>query len=416
MKILTIAPQPFFTPRGTPLSVYYRTLVTAEMGIDVDLLTYGEGKEVDIPGVRIIRIPHFQCLGSVKIGPSFLKIFLDFLILFWTVRLLFKNKYKVVHAHEEAIFICYFLKPFFHFKLIYDMHSSLPEQLTNFNFTQSKLIIKLFSIMENACLHTSDAIITICPSLYNYAKQNVENKKLVVLIENSICDKIKFKHGNNSRNSIHNNSKNKPFLGKRVVVYAGTLETYQGIDILIRAFHAALKLQPELFLLIIGGTSEQVKFYSDVVNRLGISEYCTFTGRISPNEAKHYISQANVQISSRISGQNTPLKIYEQLSNGIPIVATNIYSHTQVLNHDVAFLVQPEPASMAEGILAALEPNGEGNIKAMRAKQVYEQRYSRTIYQQKMQQIMEKIMGLDLKTEHSMNNSGLNDYHTNIKS
>ena len=50
-KALVVAPQPFFTPRGTPLSVYYRTLVTAEQGVLIDLLTYGEGEDVDIPGV-----------------------------------------------------------------------------------------------------------------------------------------------------------------------------------------------------------------------------------------------------------------------------------------------------------------------------------------------------------------------------
>ena len=49
MKALVIAPQPFFSPRGTPLSVYYRTLVTAEFGVSIDLLTYGEGWDIDIP-------------------------------------------------------------------------------------------------------------------------------------------------------------------------------------------------------------------------------------------------------------------------------------------------------------------------------------------------------------------------------
>ena len=40
MKMLVIAPHPFFTPRGTPFSVYYRTLVMAEQGVEIDLLTY----------------------------------------------------------------------------------------------------------------------------------------------------------------------------------------------------------------------------------------------------------------------------------------------------------------------------------------------------------------------------------------
>lgn len=38
-KALVVAPQPFFTERGTPFSVYYRTQVKAQLGVDVDLLT-----------------------------------------------------------------------------------------------------------------------------------------------------------------------------------------------------------------------------------------------------------------------------------------------------------------------------------------------------------------------------------------
>ncbi len=43
MKTLVVAPQPFFSFRGTPFSVYYRTLIAGEIGVDTDLLTYGRG-------------------------------------------------------------------------------------------------------------------------------------------------------------------------------------------------------------------------------------------------------------------------------------------------------------------------------------------------------------------------------------
>ena len=85
MRALVIAPQPFYTPRGTPFSVYYRTLVTAQLDVKIDLLTYGQGRDVEIPGVRIIRIPRFNVFGEVKIGPSVLKLFLDLFIFIWTV-------------------------------------------------------------------------------------------------------------------------------------------------------------------------------------------------------------------------------------------------------------------------------------------------------------------------------------------
>lgn len=192
MKTLVVAPQPFFTPRGTPFSVYYRTLIAAELGCPIDLLTYGEGQDIEIPNVRLIRIPRFPMFGNVKIGPSLLKLFLDIFIAIWTLGLLVRHKYQVVHAHEEAIFLCALLKPIFKYKLIYDMHSSLPEQLTNFQFTTFKPLIKAFQHWEDQCLNIADATITICPSLYNYASQIVGDTRKVFLIENSIFDEVQI--------------------------------------------------------------------------------------------------------------------------------------------------------------------------------------------------------------------------------
>jgi hypothetical protein len=50
MRALQIAPEPFFSPRGTPFSVYYRCLVQTELGVEVDVLTYGQGDDPDLPG------------------------------------------------------------------------------------------------------------------------------------------------------------------------------------------------------------------------------------------------------------------------------------------------------------------------------------------------------------------------------
>ena len=92
-RVLVIAPQPFFTPRGTPFSVYYRTLVMMESGAAIDLLTYGEGQDVSIPGVRIVRIPKVPGTTSVPVGPSFKKVVLDMLMVVWTIGLLIKHRY-----------------------------------------------------------------------------------------------------------------------------------------------------------------------------------------------------------------------------------------------------------------------------------------------------------------------------------
>lgn len=181
--------------------------------------------------------------------------------------------------------------------------------------------------------------------------------------------------------------------GKRIIVYAGTLESYQGIDILIQAFKYVIEAMDNTILLVVGGTEAQVKYYSSLAHQCGLNEHCVFTGRVPQFVAKSYASRADVQISSRVSGTNTPLKVYEQLSRAIPLVATKIYSHTQVLNDDVAFLVEPEPQDMARGILAALAPHGEGQQKATNAQRLYEQQYSRTVYTDKMKTLLDYVLG-----------------------
>ncbi|WP_404783346.1 glycosyltransferase [Altericista sp. CCNU0014] len=391
MKALVISPQPVFSYRGTPLSVYYRTLMTAELGVEVDLLTYGEGQDIDLPGVRVIRIPRFKFLGNVPIGPSWLKLFLDLFIALWIVGLLLKNRhperqYQFVHAHEEAVFICCLLKPLFKFKLIYDMHSSLPEQLVNFKFTTSKLLVGLFRALENASLHAADAVITVCPSLYRYTERIVGTRKRVFLIENSIFEEVRLKVPPHQDPPASYACPN-----RRSIVYAGTLEPYQGIDVLLRAIQCLVKVEPDAFLLVMGGTARQVERYAALAQQLGLQQRCQFTGRVAPATVRQCLRDAAVQVSCRVSGTNVPLKVYEQLANGIPLVATRIASHTQILDDEIAFLVEPEPQAMAAGIAAALRPDGEGARKAANAQAFYRQRYSRQIYRDKIEQVLDSL-------------------------
>lgn len=393
MKTLVIAPQPFFSPRGTPFSVYYRTMISSELGVKMDFLTYGEGEEVDIPNVNFIRIPRFKFLGNVKIGPSPLKLFLDIFIftkMFW---LLIKNKYDVVHAHEEAVFMAYFLKPIFKYKLIYDMHSSLTQQLTNFQFTTSKLIINTFKKLEDNCLHSAEAVITICPDLRDYVNTIITNKEKHFLIENSIFDPVKKKNTvkNNIDDKIDFNIDEFVKDDEQLLVYAGTLEKYQGIDILVNSMKYVTEENNKVKLLIAGGTQEQVNEYSKLSKNLGIESYVKFAGRVPQQFAKEFTAKADILLSPRSDGTNTPLKIYEQLASGKPLVATRIYSHTQVLTEDVAFLVDPTPKDMAKGIILSLNEKELVKQKVESAMNLYENEYSRTVYTSKLKRLLETL-------------------------
>jgi glycosyltransferase involved in cell wall biosynthesis len=117
-----------------------------------------------------------------------------------------------------------------------------------------------------------------------------------------------------------------------------------------------------------------------------------FTGRVSQATARCLSRRATVLTSPRVTGTNTPLKVYEQLASGIPLVATRIYSHTQVLNDDVCFLVEPTVDGMAAGILEAIADSKKRDAVTCRALELYDERYARRVYEQKMRSLL-KILG-----------------------
>ncbi|HET6342006.1 MAG TPA: glycosyltransferase family 4 protein [Gemmatimonadota bacterium] len=386
MKILVIAPEPFFTPRGTPFSVYYRTMVIRELGVETDLLTYGEGEDVDLSGARIVRIPRFQWLGPVRAGPSLKKLFLDVFLGLWAIGLLAKGRYEVVMAHEESVFFCALLKPIFRFKLVYEMHSSLPEQLRNFQFTESRLLIGAFRLMERLSLRTADAVVTVCPELGTHATSGMSDPARHFLIENSLFDDLRPPSGDVEEVDIPPMPDHRP-----IVMYAGSLEPYQGLDLLLQAFARVQAMLPEAFLVVIGGTAEQVEQYQESARRLGLDGHCQFVGRVSHATVKECISRASVLTSPRIEGTNTPLKIYEQVASGVPLVATRVLSHTQILDDRICFLVEPDPASMAEGLLAALDDDGRRDAVIAAARDHYHRNWSRQVYREKMRKLLEAL-------------------------
>ncbi len=282
----------------------------------------------DIPGLRCIRIPRLRALEPIKVGPSAAKVFLDLLIRIWAVGLLLRRRYDFVDAHGEAVFICRFLKPFFGFKLVYEMHSSLPRQLTSFEFTRSRFWIGLFERLERSSLRAADAVVTISPSLARYGIERIPDEARHFLIETSIVEEVKLKARPLASAARGEGGEHELPPDRRLVAYAGTFEPYQGLDLLHEAFRRIRRERRDVSLLLVRGTPGQVERYRRLAVELGIDTDCVFTGRIGQIAARQLAATAAVVTSPRLEGTSTPLKIYEQLAGGIPLVATRIEAHT----------------------------------------------------------------------------------------
>lgn len=389
MRALVLAPQPFFSPRGTPLSVYYRTLVMAEMGVEVDLLTYGEGRDVEIPGVRILRVPRFRALGDVPVGPSLLKAWLDLFVLGRAAALLARGAYDFVHAHEEAAFMCLLLCPPAGVPFVYDMHSSLPQQLVNFDYTRSRLLRGAFRALEDRALRRAAAVVTISPALARYAERRIpEGGASHHLIENSLVEPVRLADGDRAGEA----SPDVPLPeGRPVVAYIGTFESYQGLDLLLPALQIVRGERPDAFFLLVGGSPGQVEERRREARELGLADDCLFTGTVPRATARALAGEVTLLTSPRTKGTNTPLKIYEAMALGTPLVATRVPSHTQVLEDDVCFLADPDPEAFARAVLGALASPEERRAVARAARDRYDRDYGRDAYRQKMSTLLEEL-------------------------
>ncbi|MGE0114228.1 MAG: glycosyltransferase [Steroidobacteraceae bacterium] len=386
LRILMVAPQPFFRPRGTPFSVLHRIRALIALGHQVDLITYPFGEDVAMPGLTILRSARVPLVRDVKIGPSFSKLLLDIPLFFATLKALRSRHYDLVHSHEEAAFFCAPLTRKFGLIHVYDMHSSLPQQLDNFKSFNFGPIRKVFSTLENHVLSTCDGVITICQDLAEVALPRCTDKPHA-MIENTGDDAMVF-----GDTKPADGAEIMDFTDHRVVLYTGTFEAYQGLDLLLDAFALVRPKIDRVQLVLVGGRPHQVEAYRAKAQALGIDAFTAFVGQVHPSQIPHYIKASELIVSPRSSGTNTPLKIYGYLRSGRPIVATNLYTHTQTLNPQVAELVPPTAEDLAAGILKVLNDSTYAQLLSDAARRLSDAEYSDAAYLRKMTDFYARIM------------------------
>jgi glycosyltransferase involved in cell wall biosynthesis len=370
-----IAPEPFFEPRGTPFSEYHRIKALLELGHTVDLVTYPFGRDVSLPGLRLFRCMRPPFIHEIGIGPSLAKIPLDLLLTVTAMRRALSERYDVVHSHEEGSFIGVFLAALLRVPHLYDMHSSLPQQLSNFAFSTSRALTSAFTWMERFVIRRSRVVIVICPHLQEVV-HGIEPNVRSVLIENA--------PGSGDTPVAGSGATIRAELGlpadAPMVLYTGTFEAYQGLDLLFDAARHVLARRADAKFVLAGGRPAQVAVASAQAERAGVSGAIIFAGQRPAEEIPLFLDAADVLVSPRSTGTNTPLKIYQYLRSGCPIVATRLLTHTQVLDDSVSILTEPNAAAFADGILAALSDPERARGVGERARQLAETKYSYEAY------------------------------------
>ena len=96
-----------------------------------------------------------------------------------------------------------------------------------------------------------------------------------------------------------------------------------------------------------------------------------------------FLSAADVLVSPRSLGTNTPLKLYAYLMSGRPVVATDRPVHTQVVSSQEAMLAAPSAEGLAQAILVVLRDPEHGAVIARNAARLVATRYSAAAFAEK---------------------------------
>jgi glycosyltransferase involved in cell wall biosynthesis len=118
-----------------------------------------------------------------------------------------------------------------------------------------------------------------------------------------------------------------------------------------------------------------------------------FAGQRPAEEIPALLDAADVLVSPRRTGTNTPLKIYQYIRAGRPIVATRLLTHTQVLNDEVAILTSATPEAFATGVLDAISNPVRARKLGRRARELADTKYSYESYLARTRQACAHLTG-----------------------
>jgi glycosyltransferase involved in cell wall biosynthesis len=323
----------------------------------------------------------------VKVGPSLAKIPLDllvFLVAFWR---LCATRYQSIHTHEEAGIIGVVLGLIFGCKHLYYMHSDLAQQVVSSEFTTNPLLIGLVEMVQKLIVRHADAIIAICPDIEISAKR-MTRRTPIYMIENSAVDE---ELAAATPDEVARLKRQLRLNDGPVLLYTGTLESYQGIDLLLQSIPAVHAQFPKAQYVLVGGKAEQVNRWQTLARQLQIADVVRFVGQRPLAEMPGYMALADILLSPRSKGTNTPLKLYTYLHAGKPILATNIYSQTQVLSPQTAMLVEPTEDGLAQGAIALLRDPQRAKAIGENGRLFAEEHYSWHVFLKKSMEVQREF-------------------------
>jgi glycosyltransferase involved in cell wall biosynthesis len=368
-RVLVVAPEPFYEDRGTPIAVCQLLKALSQLAYEVDLLTYPMGRDVDIPGVRCLRTANPLGIRQVPIGFSLRKVMFDVLLLPELARHLSSGRYACIHALEESAFLAVLLGRKFDVPVIYDMQSSLPEQLAQHLAFRLPFMQAVLRGCERWLLRRADSVVSSA-GLARIVREQVPKARLREWEYSSPLPLAAPAEAASLRADLRIGP------ARPVVLYSGTFESYQGLPELMAAIPRVLAEAPEATFVLVGATGSAG---GTSIERGHVGLIRAGSLRVVKRQPREripaYLAMADVVVSPRAYGDNLPLKVFDYLAAGKPIVATDIPAHRSILDEDRALLTGVWSPDLARGIVRLLRDRELAGRLAANARAYSQERF-----------------------------------------
>jgi glycosyltransferase involved in cell wall biosynthesis len=344
-RVLIVTPQPFYEDRGTPIAVQYVARALSELGIDVDLLAFPLGREVNITNVTLKRCANLLRIRRVPIGFSWKKLVLDASLWKSFSRLLARRRYDMVHAVEEAAYIAAAICPRFNQPFVYDMASAIPMELRRQRLLSSRRVQSMLQSVERWVLDRATQVVC-SPGLGGYVRAQAPRAPVTEWRFPALRPQVSELEMQSLRERL------RVTRDRRIVLYSGSFAGYQGIDLLLEAFVQARRTHPELLLVCVGATESEMEVWSKRIPA-DLAEDVRLVPRQPRERIAAYIGLADFLALPRGRTDNIPLKLFDYMASGKPIIAVRQAAYAPLLDQTRAFICDPTPEALARALSRA---------------------------------------------------------------
>lgn len=345
-RVLVVTPQPYYEDRGTPIAISMVLQALAELGYEIDLLAFPLGANLKSPGLRILRSANPTGISSVPVGFSWRKVLLDGFLAASLRRWVAREDYKCIHAVEEAAYLATFLPTQNRPPVIYDMASVLPEELSRLPLFQLPGLLQLARHIEQSVLRRVDHV--VCSrGLGSYVIERASRTPVTEWLfpTSAKCPEPGARGRVRKELRIADNA--------LACIYTGNFAAYQGLEVITEAISTVRAQVPTAVFVLVGAVPEDQEYVRNL-----LSKHATGGLHVVPRQPRDrvadYLAAADVLLCPRADSRNTPLKIFEYLATGKPVLASEGEAHQAVADYPQVQLFPHSTEGFARTLLKTL--------------------------------------------------------------